>query len=161
MFNTDPEVVPASIPHVRAISEHVRHQSRTKVSSEINRIASFPATVQRGTALAPHIQKTLRSRHDLQASTNSKDDKEQSQRNKISGSKIPVVFERVDQEHQDRAGDEFGEELASLGHEGCWVGAKNACCRRFGITRHRTDVGPSFEDINGGLVVGIHHPRST
>lgn len=52
-----------------------------------------------------------------EAGADAEDDEEQSQWYQISRAKVPVVFESIDQEHQDRAGDEFGEELSGFGHE--------------------------------------------
>ena len=52
-----------------------------------------------------------------EAGANAEDDEEQSQRYQISRPKVAIVFESIDQEHQDRAGDEFGEKLPGFGHE--------------------------------------------
>ncbi len=103
---------------------------RTEISGKIDGIACLPS----------------------KASTNAKDDKEQSQRCQVPGSKVTVILQTVDTEHEDRRGDEFGEELAGLGHEGLRISAEYP---RGGVVAcDGADVGTTFILIDGGFVVG-------
>lgn len=54
-----------------------------------------------------------------------KDDKEEPQGSQGPGTDITLVLEGVNHEHQNRAGDELGEEHARPRHEWCWIGTKD------------------------------------
>jgi len=90
-----PEIITTRAPHAMTISEEVRHQARTKVSGEVDGIASLPA----------------------KACADTEDDEEESERGQVTGAEVSVVLEGVDAEHQDCAGDELGEEHSSTSHE--------------------------------------------
>lgn len=128
---TYPEVVATSRPDLMAVSQHVRDQSRAKIPSQVDGIASLPA----------------------EASANPEDHEEQTEWCEVAGTEISVVLEGVDQEHQKPTGDELGEELSRLGHERCGVGAEDACCR--GVASDRADARATLEDVDGGLVVAV------
>ena len=51
--------------------------------------------------------------------------------------------------------NEFRKKLAGLGHERRWVGAKDAHSGRVGA--HSTNIRPTFEYIDGRLVVCIYN----
>lgn len=101
--NDLPEIVVAGCPNLFAVSQQVRHQSWTKVSGKINGIAGFPT----------------------EAGTNPKNDEEQAERREVSRTDIAVIFQGVDQEHQQHTPNEFAEEHAGGGHELGWVGAED------------------------------------
>ena len=69
-YQTYPEVIIASFPNIRAISKHIRHQSRSEVSSKINGIASFPAAIRRQVSLPAFVlhvkQLRLTNKHQFQ-----------------------------------------------------------------------------------------------
>lgn len=113
------------------ISNHIRDQSWTKVTSQIDRISSFPTETR----------------------TDSKDDEKESEWCKIASAKVAIVLEGVDQEHQEGAGDEFGEELARLCHERrriCAEDAGSGC-----VASDCANIGTALKDVNGGLVVCV------
>lgn len=114
-----------------AVTDHVGHQARTKIPSEVDSIARLPA----------------------KAGANTKDNEEEPQWCKWSSAEISVVLEGVDEEHQQRAGNEFGEELASLGHERCRIGAEDASGRS--VASDCADARASLKDIDRRLVVAI------
>ncbi len=102
---TYPEIVISSTPHFMAIPHEVSKKPRSKVSSQINRIAGFPA--ERG--------------------ADSKDQEKQSQRHHIARPKIRIILQRENDENKDRARHDFGKDLSRLGQEGLRISAKHAC----------------------------------
>lgn len=115
------------------IPQHIRHQPGPKVPRQINRIPGLPP----------------------KASSNTKDDKEQSQRRQGPRAEIPIVLQREDHEHEDRARQELGEELARLRHELGRVGTEDAGCCGRRVAWHGAEMGPAFVDVDGGFVVAI------
>lgn len=88
-----------------SVSDHVRHQPRPKISSQVDGIAGFPT----------------------EAGAQSKDEEEQTEREpfiRLSHADIRVVLQREDNKHQDRARNELREELARFRYEGLWVRAE-------------------------------------
>ena len=84
-----PEVVVASGPDFVAVTQKVGHETWSKITGKVDSITGFPT----------------------EACTNSKDDKEQAKRCKRASTDVSVVFQSVDQEHKECAGNEFGEKL--------------------------------------------------
>lgn len=130
---TYPEIIISRFPHLRPISNHVGNQSRTKVSSQIDRISGLPA----------------------KAGTDAENDKEECKRKQGTSPEIVIVLEGEDHEHKDGAGDELGEELACPRHEGGRVCAEDACRGSVREARHRSDVGAAFVDVDGRSVVPV------
>ncbi len=130
---TNPEVVVASLPHFRSVADHIRYQPWSEVTSKIDRIAGLPAP----------------------ASTNAEDDEEQSEWCQWPGAQIRVVLESVDEEHQQRASDEFTEKLAGIRHVGLRVRAEDAGSGSVREARDGADVCSTLEDVNGRFVVGV------
>lgn len=129
---TYPEIVTTCGPHFMAISNHERHQSGTKVTSKVDGITSLPT----------------------EAGTNTKDEEEEAERHQVSSSNVVRVGQGEDAEHEDAAGNEFGEEHACPGHESGRVCAKDASGS--GRASHGSDTGAPFKGIESRLVVGIH-----
>lgn len=119
-------------------TKEVRHESRTKITSQVNGIASFPT----------------------EASTNTEDDEEKTQRCQWSSSDVTLIFQSVNQEHEQTTGDQFREKLSRLGHEWLWVGAEDSGCGGFTVSRDCADVGTSLIDIDGGFIVGVYDAGS-
>jgi hypothetical protein len=99
----NPKVIVPRRPNLVSIPKEVTHESGTKVSCKINRIASLPT----------------------KASTDAEDDEEQAQRRQVPCTDVAIILQRVDAEHENCASDEFREELAGLCHECCGVGAED------------------------------------
>lgn len=114
-------------------TQEVRHQPRTEIPRQINSISRLPP----------------------KASADTEDDKEQPQRRQRPSSDIPIVLERIDQKHQQRARDELGEELPRLGHELGRVRAEDASAGVGRVAGDGADAGAAFEGVDGGLVVGV------
>ena len=115
-----------------AVSNEVAEQSWTEVSRQIDSIACLPA----------------------ERRTNSKNQEEEHQRSEVAGAKVRIVLQGEDHEHQHRAGDELGEELARLGHERLRVGAKDAGSGV--LSGNSTNVGAALVKVNGGFVVAVN-----
>lgn len=126
-YSRNPEVVTSRSPDFVAIANHVRDESWTKVTSEVDGISGFPA----------------------EASTDSKDDEEEAEWSEWASANVSVVLKRVDQEHKEGAGDELGEELARLGHEFGGVGAENAGCSGLAVAWDCSNAGATLEDVDG------------
>ena len=94
-----------------SISENIGHQSRTKVTSQIDRVSSFPT----------------------KACANAEEEEEKTQREPIPPTSactiVAVILESEDAQHQYRACDELREELTSLGQKRLWVCAEYLPCR--------------------------------
>lgn len=120
------------------VSQKVRRQSRSKVSRQIDRISRLPS----------------------KARADAKDQEEQRQRGQRPRPQVVVVFQRKDHEHQDRTGDELGEELARLGHEFGRVRAEYPRGRVLRVARHGANIGPPFKRIDGRLVVAVDDGRT-
>ena len=84
-YHWDPEVIATCAPHAMTISDHVAHQSWAEVSSKVDSIASFPA----------------------EACSNTENDEEQSKGCERTSSKISIIFQGIDEEHQECGGDEL------------------------------------------------------
>ena len=78
-----------------AIADHVGDQARTKVTSKVDGIAGFPVMCQFRRAYGI----CGCSNSPAKASTNAKDDKEETKWCKGSSSNVSVVFQGVDEEH--------------------------------------------------------------
>lgn len=113
------------------VTDHVRHQARTKVTGEVDGIACLPS----------------------ETSTNAKDDEEEAERRQRTSSDVSIVLQSVDQEHEQGAGDELGEEHAGSGHESRRVCAEDTSGGIF--AGNGTNACSALEDINRRLVVGI------
>lgn len=133
----DPEVVVPRRPHLMPIPQPIRHDPRPQVPCHIDRRSRLPA----------------------ETGTNAVDDEKQRQRCQRPRAEIPVVLDRVDEEQKDGAGDEFGEELARLGHEGGGVGAEDAGGGGVAVAGHGADAGAALVDVDGGSVVGVDDER--
>ena len=127
----DPEIIPAIAPHLVAVAEEIAHESWPEVARQVDGVAGLPA----------------------EAGADAEDDEEETQGREGPGADVAVVLEGVDAEHEQRAGDEFGEELARLGHEGGGVGAEDA--GGAGVAPDGADPGAAFEDVDRRLVVGV------
>lgn len=114
-----------------SVSNHIGHQSRTKVTSQVDGIARLPA----------------------KARADAKDEEEQAQRHQVPSANVVRIGQGEDAEHEDAAGDELGEEHAGPGHEGRRVRAEDA--GGGGRPRHGPDPGAPFEGVKGRLVVAI------
>ena len=118
------------------VSNDVAEESRTKVSSQINGVTSFPS----------------------EARSKAKDEEEQGEREPISpafrDTVICVILQSQDHKHKDSAGDELGEEHARFRHEGGGVRAEDA---RGGIRGrwHCADT-VTFVGIDGVDVVAVN-----
>ena len=71
---------------------------------------------------------------------------------------VKIVLERHDAEHEDAAGDEFGDKLLSLGKEGCWVCAEDAGGRG-GSWRYSANAF-TLEIVDGSVVIRVDNSRS-
>ena len=118
------------------IAEHVGNEARAKVSSKIDSIACLPA----------------------KARTDAKDDEEESKWCEWASAQVPIILEDVDEEHEESGSNELGEELSSLGHELCWVGAKDTS----GSSRSSDGThAAALELVDGTLVVSVDDCSST
>lgn len=115
-----------------AISDHVRNQSRTKITSEVDSIARLPT----------------------KASTDTKDEEEKSKRHHVSSIDIVGVSQSKDTEHENAAGDEFREEHACPSHKRGRICAKDP--GRCGRASHRPDTSAALKGIKSRLIVAIH-----
>lgn len=86
-----------------AITQEIGHESRTKVTRQVDGVTCFPA----------------------EACADSEDDEEETEWGQVASAHVLVVEQDIDQEHQDGAGDELGEELSRLGHERGRICAEN------------------------------------
>lgn len=120
-----------SIPH------EVSHQPGPKISSQINRIAGFPA--QRG--------------------ANSKDQEEQTQWHHIPCTQIRIILQRKNHKHKHRTRHNLGENLARLGQERLRIRAEHACGSCVREARHSPDSSASFVCVDGGLVIAVDDGR--
>lgn len=100
-----------------------------------------------------------------EASSEPKDQEEQGEGKHLAcacfahSSRIGVILQREDDEHQDCASDELAEDLACLGQEGLGICAEDAsACRLAGW--NGTDA-VTFELVDGVDVVGVHHSGCT
>jgi len=134
----DPEVVASSLEDVGAVSERVRGHTWTKVSCKVDGVAGLPA----------------------EAGSNAENDEEQTERGQRTGADVAVVFQSVDEEHQERAGDEFREEHARPRHELGWVGAEDTGRCGLAVAGNRSDVLSALVHVDGVQVVGVDHERS-
>lgn len=121
-----------------SITDKVGEQSRTKVSSEIDRITRFPT----------------------QGCTDSKNQEKQREGDQIARSQIGVVLDGENDKDQDGARDDLGKELSGFGEEGLGVGTKDPGGRRVTVTRDRTDGGTTFVGVDGRLVVPVDDGRT-
>ncbi|CAF3502970.1 unnamed protein product [Fusarium graminearum] len=103
-YHGDLENLPASRPHFTSISEHVRNQTRTKITSQVDGISSFPT----------------------KAGTDTEDQEEQTQWHQWTSADVGAVRHGKDDELQNRAGDEFGEEHASACHKLSRIGTEHS-----------------------------------
>lgn len=115
------------------IAQHIRHQPGSKVPGKVNRITRFPP----------------------EASSNTKDDEEQSKRRQRARAEIPIILQRKDHEHQDRTRQELGKELARLRHKLGRVGTEDTRCCGRRVARHGAEVSSAFEGVDGGFVVAV------
>lgn len=79
---TYPEIIITGRPHLGAVSNHVRYQSRSKVPGEVDGISGLPA----------------------KSRANAKNQEEEAERHEFAGAGIE---EGVDAEHQDGTADEL------------------------------------------------------
>jgi len=78
------------------VSEHVAHQTWTKVTGEVDGVSGLPS----------------------EARTDAENEEEhRASGTKVSGGVVALVTNGEDDKHEDPAGDELGEELARLGQE--------------------------------------------
>lgn len=117
------------------VTNHVTNQTRTKVSSEVDRVSSFPA----------------------EASADAKDDEEEAERRKVACTDISIILQGVDQEHQKGASDKLGEELTGFCHELCWIGAENTSCSS--RAADSANIGTTLKNVDRRLVVGVNNRR--
>lgn len=98
----------------RPVSHRITHQPRSKIPRKVKRI---PGLIPK-------------------ASSQSKDQKEQRQREEIRISSNPScirrILERKDDKDQNRTGNKLGEKLAGFGKEGLRVCAENLSCGALG-----------------------------
>lgn len=129
-----PKVVVPSRPHV-LVSNSVGKQPRTKVTREVDRETSLPA----------------------EAATNAEHEEEECEREPVAAALgdtvVGVVLESEDDEHQNCAGDEFGEELVSATDEGLGVGCEDTS--RGGGRGGRGADSDTFVVVDGGDVIGV------
>jgi len=62
----------------------------------------------------------------------------------ISCAKVPVVFQDIDTEHEDRATDNLVKCHAGTGHERRGICAENAGGGRWTVARHSPNVGTAL-----------------
>lgn len=110
-----------------AVADHVGDKSWAKVTSEVDGISCLPP----------------------EASTNSEDDEEEAERGKWTSADVSFVFECVDHEHEEGAGDKFREELTGLGHELGGVGAEDAGCGGLAVAWDCSDIGTTLVYVDG------------
>lgn len=132
-----PEVVVSSLEDLSAVAQEIRHQSWTKVTGQVDGISGFPA----------------------EAGTDTENDEEETQRCQWARTDVALILQGVDHEHEQRAGDEFGEELTRLGHEGLWVCAEDSGRGGVAVSWDGADVGSTFVDVDGGFVVCVDDGR--
>lgn len=99
-----PEIIVAGSPNFVAITNHIADESWTEITSKIDSISGFPT----------------------EACTNTKDNEEETKWCEGTSTDIAIIFQCVDQEHQQARCNELREELTCLCHEGCWVCAEDA-----------------------------------
>lgn len=139
----DPEVVIRRRPDLMPVAEEVGHESGAEVPCHIDGKPGLPS----------------------KAGSDTKEDEEEPEGCEGARAEVPIVLEDVDEEHEDGAGDEFGEELTRPRHEGGRVRAEDACRRSIREPRNGADAVTAFVNINGGLVVtiddagGAHGPK--
>lgn len=130
-----PKVVVASRPHI-LVSNSVGKQPRTKVTRKIDRETSLPA----------------------EAATDTEHEEEESEREPIAATLgdavVGIIFEGEDDEHEDRTGDEFREELVGATDEGLGICCEDTC-RGGGRWRRGAD-SDTFIVVDGGNVVGVN-----
>ena len=129
--NTHPEIITPRTPHLAPIPQRITHQPRPKVPRQIQRI--------------PRLEPETRSQP--------KNQKEQHQREQLPGPKVRIVLQREDHEHEQRAGDEFGEKHARARQEGLGVRAEDAGGGGLGGGHGAHAV--AFAIVDGGDVVGV------
>lgn len=134
-----PEVVVASAPYFMAITEEVRHQSWAEITSQVDSITGLPT----------------------EASTNTEDDEEETERCQWTSSNVSLVLECVDHEHEKPTCDEFVEEHAGACHELGRVCAENAGGSGVTEAGDCADAGAALVDIDGGFVVGVYNTGGT
>lgn len=134
-----PEIVATGAPHVRTVTDGVGHQSGPEISSEVDGVASFPA----------------------ETCTNTEDDEEQRQRYEILRTEIMVVLNRIDEEHEQCAGNNFAEEHAGSRHERRRICAEDPGRRIIGIPWNGANANAAFKLVDCGLVVGVDDEGGT
>ncbi|KAG7119882.1 Chorismate synthase like protein [Verticillium longisporum] len=131
----DPEVVVASGPNLVAVTEDVRHETRAKVTGEVNGIAGLPA----------------------KARANAEDDEEHGQREEGSGRHAVLVDQGVHDELENRTRQELGPPLSRGVHEIGGVRAENA--GGGGLETDGADAAAALELVNGEAVVATGNLR--
>lgn len=125
-----------------AISHSVAHETWTKVSNKIDRVARLPA----------------------KASADAENEEEQPQWKPGPRSRkcalITIILQRKDDEHEHKTRNELVKEHACFGHRVLRVSAKDCgCCCLDG--RHGADVAAAFEGVDAVDIVDVDHACCT
>lgn len=115
-----------------AITDNVRHKTRTKVTSQVNRITSLPT----------------------ETGTNTEDEEEQAQREECTGISVFGVGKSKDDKDEDATGDELGPPHGLSSHELSGVCAEDA--GGGGGTGDGAQTRLALESIDGVVVVSVH-----
>ena len=139
--NGDPEVVIPGRPNLRSVSDRIRHQTRAKVTSQIDRVAGLPA----------------------KTGADAKDQEEEGQGKEVAGAglahgaRVGTVFQSEDDEHEHGGGDEFGKELVGFVQKGLRIRAEDSGSGMLGGW-DGASAGSAFEGVDAGDVVGVDDP---
>lgn len=127
---TYPEVIVASRPDLVSVTDHVRDQTRTKVTSQVHGVTRLPT----------------------EAGTKGEDQETDHQGHQVAGA---VVGQAEEAEHEDGRGDVLGEEHAGGAQERSRVGTEDAGSRV--VARDGADVATALENVDGRPVVGVNN----
>lgn len=92
---------------------------------------------------------------EAQLTSNPEYDKEQAEWCQRSGTDVPIIFQRIYEEHQQSTRDELREELSRFGHELGWVGTEDASSGSLGVSGYRPEVPATLVHIDRRFVVGV------
>lgn len=118
------------------VSDNVRNQTGTKVTSQVNRIAGLPT----------------------ETSTNTEDQEEQRQTKEVTRVSVLGISKAEDDKDEQTTGDEFGPPHGFSRHELSWVRAEDS--GGGGGTGDRSQTRLALEGVDGVVVVSVHDEGS-